>query len=73
MCGFPAEYGYVDENNNFMGVVTKDKGIGKNNERKDNFEPGITIKAHQTILAEGCRGSISETVIDHFQLRNNAK
>ncbi|KAG2377994.1 hypothetical protein C9374_008616 [Naegleria lovaniensis] len=65
---------YADENNDrVIGVITKDVGIGKDGKRKDNFEPGIMLKARQTIFSEGCRGSLTKTLYENvkFKLREN--
>ena len=39
------------------GVATGDVGIGKDGARKDTFARGMELRARQTLLAEGCRGS----------------
>jgi len=72
LCDFPAEYAILDGNNAIRGVVTKDKGINKSNDRKDEYEPGMSIMAKQTILCEGARGSITENVIEQFNLRSTS-
>lgn len=36
---------------------------------KDNFQRGIEIIAKQTVFAEGCRGSLTEKVMEKFNLR----
>lgn len=45
------------------GIRTKDMGIGKDGQKKDTFMEGIDILGKQVVLAEGCRGSLSEEVI----------
>ena len=52
------------------GIITSELGIGKKGNKKDSFQPGNIIKAKQTILAEGCRGSLSERAIKQFELRD---
>lgn len=37
--------------------------------RRDSFARGMELKARQTILAEGCRGSLSEMVMKQYNLR----
>ena len=44
-------------------------GLNKQGQPGDNFQPGIDIHAKQVILAEGCRGSLTEDIIEKFQLR----
>jgi electron-transferring-flavoprotein dehydrogenase len=51
-----------------VGVRSGDKGRGKDGEPLGNFEPGTDIKAHATVLAEGCWGSITGAAIREFDL-----
>jgi len=50
------------------GVITGDLGIAKDGSQKANYSPGIEIKAKQTILTEGCRGSLTERIKKNFNL-----
>ncbi|HTI86393.1 MAG TPA: electron transfer flavoprotein-ubiquinone oxidoreductase [Alphaproteobacteria bacterium] len=52
-----------------VGVATGDMGIGKNGEPTENYQPGVELRARLTLLAEGCRGSLSEQVIKRYDLR----
>ena len=45
------------------GVRTGDKGIGRDGEKKANYEPGIDILAKVTVLGEGPRGTLTKTLI----------
>ncbi len=51
-----------------VGVRSGDKGRGKDGEPLGNFEPGTDIKAHATVLAEGCWGHLTGTAIREFDL-----
>jgi len=51
-----------------VGVATGDMGIGKEGEKTDRYTPGVELRARQTVFAEGCRGSLTKTLIDHFAL-----
>lgn len=51
------------------GIETKSFGIGKNQKKKDNYMEGVQLIGRQTVLAEGCRGSLSEKAIETFDLR----
>ena len=51
-----------------VGVRTGGKGIGKQGNKKPNFEPGIDICAKLTILAEGARGSLTKQLVKRFNL-----
>lgn len=68
--GFAGAEVMYSETGFVTGVATGDFGIGKNGQPKENFQRGIEIKAKQTLLAEGCRGSLSEKIIDKFRLRD---
>lgn len=54
------------------GVITGDAGIAKDGNNKDSFEPGIIIKAKQTIFTEGARGSLTERLKSHYNLANDS-
>jgi electron-transferring-flavoprotein dehydrogenase len=45
-----------------IGVRTGDKGIGRDNTPKANFEPGIDILAKVTVFGEGPRGSLLKEI-----------
>jgi len=49
---------YGEDKKTIIGVRTGDKGIGKDNTPKANFEPGIDILAKATVFGEGPRGSL---------------
>ncbi|CAE7584855.1 ETFDH [Symbiodinium sp. CCMP2456] len=51
------------------GVQLRDVGIGKDGKEKDTFEAGMHLLGKQTILAEGCRGSLSEMLMKQYNLR----
>lgn len=51
-----------------VGVVTGDKGRGKEGEELGTFEPGVEVHAKITILAEGTQGHLSQVARRHFQL-----
>ncbi len=53
------------------GVATGDMGIQKNGEKGDNYTQGVEIHAHQTVFAEGCRGSLSKQLIAQFDLQKD--
>src|SRR5207245_1195726 len=35
------------------------------------YQPGIELYAKQTLFAEGCRGSLTQTLFDRFELHKN--
>jgi electron-transferring-flavoprotein dehydrogenase len=52
-----------------MIIQTNDFGVAKDGTRKDSFALGMALTARATLLAEGCRGSLSQHVMKHFKLR----
>ncbi len=67
--GFAAAEVLYHENGAVAGVATGDMGIGKDGEPTENHQPGIELRAHQTLFAEGCHGSLTKELFDRFQLR----
>ena len=55
------------------GIATRDVGIGKDGEPKATFERGVELHARQTLFAEGARGSCSEFLMEHFDLRKGVQ
>jgi electron-transferring-flavoprotein dehydrogenase len=54
------------------GVRTGDKGIGKDGEPKDNFEPGLDLTSPITIIGEGPRGHLARKLIERKKLDANS-
>ncbi|HSF47178.1 MAG TPA: electron transfer flavoprotein-ubiquinone oxidoreductase [Burkholderiales bacterium] len=68
--GFAAAEVLYDEAGTVRGVATGDMGVGKDGQHTDHYQPGIELHAKQTIFAEGCRGSLTKTLFERFNLRN---
>lgn len=66
--GFPATE-IIYEGNAVVGVITGDKGIDRSGNPTAQYQPGMNLYAKQTIFAEGCRGSLTQTLLDRFQLK----
>lgn len=54
-----------------MGVATGDMGIGRDGQPTANYTPGAELHARYTLFAEGCRGSLTKTLLERFSLRDN--
>ncbi len=52
-----------------MGVATCPSGINKDGSHSEAYEPGMELHASVTLLAEGCRGSLSRQLIEKFDLQ----
>jgi electron-transferring-flavoprotein dehydrogenase len=68
--GFAAAEALYDEAGRVTGVATGDMGIGRNGEQTERYQPGVELAARETLLAEGCRGSLSKQLIERFSLRD---
>ncbi len=60
----------LEEEGRVVGVATGDMGIEKSGEHGPNYQPGMELRATYTLLAEGCRGSLTKKVVDRFKLRD---
>ncbi len=60
----------LEEDGRVVGVATGDMGIEKSGEHGANYQPGMELRATYTLLAEGCRGSLTKKVINRFKLRD---
>ncbi len=70
--GFPAAEVLYDGEGRVCGVATGDMGVAKDGSRKDGYQPGMELRAKYTLFAEGCRGSLSKTLIERFSLDEGA-
>ncbi|HRK94876.1 MAG TPA: electron transfer flavoprotein-ubiquinone oxidoreductase, partial [Rhodospirillales bacterium] len=68
--GFAAAEVLYDENGRVKGVATGDMGVGRDGEKSDAYQPGVELHATYTLFAEGCRGSLTKTLFDRFNLRD---
>lgn len=67
--GTSADNALYNTKNEVIGVITGAMGIDKNGQRTDRYQPGTQLLARQTLLAEGCRGSLTEQIIQQYNLR----
>ncbi|MBF0623310.1 MAG: 4Fe-4S dicluster domain-containing protein [Magnetococcales bacterium] len=65
--GFPAVEPLWD-GPRLAGVVTGDLGRGQDGAPRDDYQPGVAVRAPVTILAEGCRGYLSRRIIRRLEL-----
>jgi electron-transferring-flavoprotein dehydrogenase len=67
--GFAAAEVLYDDGGAVRGIATGDMGVGLDGEHKASFEPGVELLARITVFAEGCRGSLTKTLFERFDLR----
>ncbi|WP_019558968.1 electron transfer flavoprotein-ubiquinone oxidoreductase [Thioalkalivibrio sp. ALE12] len=70
--GFAAAEVLYDEQGSVRGVATADTGLQPDGTPGPQHEPGVEIVAGRTLLAEGCRGSLSQQVIAAYELDRDA-
>ncbi len=68
--GFAAAEVLYDEAGAVAGVATGDMGVARDGSHTDAYTPGVELRARQTLVAEGCRGSLTKTLIARFGLRD---
>lgn len=69
--GFSAAELLYDDQGQVEGVITGDFGLDKEGNQTDNYQPGVVLKGKYTLLAEGCRGSLTKKLFEKFNLREN--
>jgi len=71
--GFAAAEVLYDGSGRVAGVATGDMGIGRDGAKTDHYQPGVELRAKQTLFAEGCRGSLTKTLFERFHLRDGVE
>jgi electron-transferring-flavoprotein dehydrogenase len=67
--GFAGAEVLYDEAGRVRGVATGTMGIGKDGKPTDHVQPGVELIGKETLFAEGCRGSLTKTLFERFDLR----
>jgi len=70
--GFAAVEALFNTEGTLCGVKTGDQGVGRDGVPTASYQPGIAIYGKQVLVGEGCRGSLAETLIRHFKLRDES-
>lgn len=69
--GFAGADFILNAKDQVIGISTGEMGLGRDSRPTANHQPGVQIKAKQVILAEGCRGSLTERIIAKYHLRES--
>ncbi|MDG4562848.1 MAG: electron transfer flavoprotein-ubiquinone oxidoreductase [Candidatus Competibacter sp.] len=67
--GFAAAQVLYDDQGTVVGVATGDMGVGRDGQPTTTYQPGMELRARYTLLAEGCRGSLTKTLFQRLGLR----
>lgn len=70
--GFAAAEILADKDNKVTGVATGKTGVLKDGSHGPEFDPGMELRAKLTIVAEGCRGSLSRVLIEKYDLNKGS-
>ncbi len=68
--GFPAAELLFDAAGAIRGVATGDMGVARDGTHKSDYQPGMELLAKYTLFAEGARGSLSQELMQRFNLRD---
>jgi electron-transferring-flavoprotein dehydrogenase len=71
--GMAASEAVYDQNGALKGVVAGVFGVGKNGERKSDYQPGLELHAKYTLIAEGARGSLAKQLQSRFGLTDGVE
>ncbi|WP_131782986.1 electron transfer flavoprotein-ubiquinone oxidoreductase [Legionella gresilensis] len=71
--GFPAADILYNPQGEVIGVATGEVGIDKQGNKTANYQPGMHLLAKQTLFAEGCRGQLSQNLMNRFNLRQDVQ
>ena len=67
--GFAGSEVLYNTQDQVIGVSTGPVGIDKAGKKTVNYQPGMNLHAKQTLFAEGCRGQLSQHLMNRFLLR----
>lgn len=67
--GFAAAKILYDDNKRVRGVITGEMGVAKDGSHRPEHIEGVELHAKYTLFAEGCRGSLSEELMQQYHLR----
>ena len=66
--GFAGSGVLYNDDGSVAGVQVGDVGLNKDGLPGPHYTPGAEIRATSTLLAEGCRGSLTKTLIERYDL-----
>lgn len=71
--GFAATEILYNAEGEVIGVSTGSFGIDKQGNKSANYQAGMHLYAKQTLFAEGCRGQLSQQLMERFALRQGVQ
>lgn len=70
--GFAAAEVLYHDDGSVKGVATGDMGLDRDGSPGPQHAPGVELHARQTVFSEGCRGSLTKTLCERYDLRADA-
>ncbi|MHA1598100.1 MAG: electron transfer flavoprotein-ubiquinone oxidoreductase [Alphaproteobacteria bacterium] len=70
--GFAAAEVLYDADGKVTGVATGDMGLNEDGSPGPSHEPGVELLGTYTLFAEGCRGSLTKTLFERFDLGHDS-
>uniref|UniRef100_A0A8R1Y352 Electron transfer flavoprotein-ubiquinone oxidoreductase n=1 Tax=Onchocerca volvulus TaxID=6282 RepID=A0A8R1Y352_ONCVO len=67
--GIAAQEILFHDDESVKGIATTDVGIMKDGAPKKNFQRGMELQAKCTIFAEGCRGHLTNLIMEKYRLQ----
>jgi len=71
--GFAASKILYNDSGQVIGVSIGDMGIDKDGQPTQQYQAGLKLFAKQTLFSEGCRGHLSQQLMQRFDLRNGVQ
>jgi electron-transferring-flavoprotein dehydrogenase len=71
--GFSGAEVIYDDLGVVQGIITGDMGVARDGSHKPDYTPGMELRAHYTLIAEGARGSLTQDLEAKFNLRKTAE
>lgn len=71
--GFAATEILYNAEGEVIGVSTGSFGTDKQGNKSANYQAGMHLYAKQTLFAEGCRGQLSQQLMERFDLRQGVQ
>jgi len=71
--GFAATEVVYNDQNQVIGIATGEVGVDKEGNQTAHYQPGMHLLAKQTLLAEGCRGQLSQHLMARYHLRDKCQ
>ena len=68
--GFAATEALFGERGEVAGIATGDMGVAKDGSHMSGYQAGMELRARYSLFAEGCRGSLSQSLMHRFSLRD---